>query len=289
MMRKLLILVTTLAVLTMPAAAVESKPSVGDRLADLWQTAQDKAPDVADKAGQFYESAKEKAPGTWDAAKDKAGEIYQSAKDKAPEVIDKAKDSLHDAQDAISSWNQDQQDQFWQWTEQMQSGSKTTTPPTDANTPPTDTTSSDEQTNSSPTNSPAETAPNDTPANIPPIPPQPDDGQAPPLNLDDPALETQKDPTNSDLYAHRPDQTNADESQPYEPRLEKGDGYVVVDGERYEKIADDEESEGFWDLIQQDLRTRTKLFPYMVAFGLAAIVLIWIVFWFKELRRKKRR
>lgn len=236
-MRKMLILAATLAILTVPVAAAESEPSLGDRISDLWQTAQDKA------------------PGVWDAAKDKGSELYHSAKEKVPEVIDKAKDGLHDAKDAFSNWNQGQQDEFWQRIEDMQSGGATSAPPSS-----TDASQSTVQTIDGPSttdqpNQPVVTPPPSTPANepadVPPVVTLPEDGQAPGNNSEDPALKSEYSDAleNPTIYYFNPNPdattgTTPDQSINGEIQsLEQGDGYVIVNGERYEKAEEGEPSE----------------------------------------------
>lgn len=92
-----------------PAAAAEGG-SWQDRASDLWDQAKD-------KGSELYESAKEKAPEVIDQAKGAASKVADTVREQAPAVIDKTKEGLQDAQEAVSDWNAEQRQQFWDHTE----------------------------------------------------------------------------------------------------------------------------------------------------------------------------
>lgn len=183
--RRALLLALVVVLLAIPMMQTTAAAASSDEQASSWL---DKA---KDKAGQALETAKEKAPEVWEQTKDKAAEAYDAAKEAAPGVIDKAKDGLSDAQDAISSWNQDQQEQFWERTNKAICGS----------------TQDDER----------ESGQNDATPNS-------DDSQ---LSRD-----------TGDGIAQGSTAEDANQAAPTEkaPNVEKGDGYVIVDGERYESV-----------------------------------------------------
>jgi len=86
-----------------------------DGASGLWDAAKDKGSEIVD-------TVKEKGPGWIESAKDKAGDLIDAGKEKLPEVIDKAKDGLQTTQDKISQFREDQENQFWQWEDQMLNG-----------------------------------------------------------------------------------------------------------------------------------------------------------------------
>ncbi len=286
-MRKMLILTVILALLTIPAAAAESKPSLGDQFSGLWQTAREKAPEIADKAGEMYQSAKEKAPEVWDAAKDKGSELYQSAKEKAPVVIDKAKDGLHNAQDAISSWNQDQQDQFWQWTESMQSGGSQQTPP-EANPSQPDVAPDDPQ----PSVDVQEVIPGNEDY---PVGPKDDP-------LDQSPLASESTPTSQTAQAGVI--IHGDNNRVHQPAA---DGNVIINGDNNRVVVGNEQSDAddsrsemtepdadsdsgllgkFWSWIVADFKLRTAIFCYMLPFVIIMIPLSGLIKRARDRRNK---
>lgn len=106
--------------------------------------------DLKSAGSDLYQSAKEKAPGWWqsvkdagsqavDAVKEHGPEWVDKAQEKGSELIDKGKDALEDAGNKVSGFLDDQQDQFWERTEQQIYGGSTpeATPPADSNAPET--------------------------------------------------------------------------------------------------------------------------------------------------------
>lgn len=89
--------------------------SLKEGASGLWDAAKDKGSEIVD-------TVKEKGPGWVESAKDKAGDLIDAGKEKLPEVVDKAKDGLQTAQDKVSQFREDQENQFWQWEDQMLNG-----------------------------------------------------------------------------------------------------------------------------------------------------------------------
>lgn len=93
---------------------------------------------------------KEGASGLWNAAKDKGSEIVdtvrtegpgwvETGKEKVGDAIDKAGEVITDTQQGVSEWNAEQQQQFWDRTEQMINGGGTNTTSTPAQATPSST------------------------------------------------------------------------------------------------------------------------------------------------------
>lgn len=120
--RSIVAMAICLALLIFPIRAYATEePAWQDRLQGWYDSAKD-------KAGELVEAGKEKAPAIVDkgkevagAAADKAGELYAAGKEQLPGLVEDAKDGICGAKDAISDWNQGQQEEFWQRIEEIQS------------------------------------------------------------------------------------------------------------------------------------------------------------------------
>jgi len=105
-----------------PPAVALSSTADSDWLAGLKNGASDLWDAAKEKSSEIVDTVKEKGPGWLESAKDKAGDLVEAGKEKLPEVVDKAKDGLHTAQDKVSQFREDQENQFWQWEDQMLNG-----------------------------------------------------------------------------------------------------------------------------------------------------------------------
>lgn len=122
----MILAVMVLFVTMTPAARAASADDVPGEETSFWE-------DVKTAGANLYQSAKENAPGWWQSAKDAASdavdtvkehgpEWVESAKDKGSELVGKGKDALQNAGDKVSGFLDDQQNQFWERTEQQISG-----------------------------------------------------------------------------------------------------------------------------------------------------------------------
>lgn len=93
---------------------------------------------TAHASSDWFSGLKQGASDLWDAAKDKGGEIVDIVKEKGPgwvetgkakvgEAVDKAGEVIQDTQTKVSDWNANQQEEFWNRTEQMINGGTSTT------------------------------------------------------------------------------------------------------------------------------------------------------------------
>ena len=89
--------------------------------------------DVKSAGSNLYQSAKERAPGWWQSVKDAASsakdtvkehgpEWVETAQEKGSELLDKGVDALQSAGEQVSGFLEDQQNQFWERTEQQLNG-----------------------------------------------------------------------------------------------------------------------------------------------------------------------
>lgn len=256
--RKLLIVAAVLASLTLaavPAAAAEGGSTWKDKVSDLWQT------------------TKAKAPGVWEATKEKTDELYETAKEKLPEAASKAKDGLENAQEAFSSWNQSQQDQFWDWAYDMAGGGSQaaalgTDPGENAN-PPTSDSQGDGTDSDTAQSSGSDLAP-----------PQSDNTTGD-TDQDASSGEYTPNPTPDQLPDSSAVHPGYDDPEPFEAVedlpatdspavIEQGDDYVVIDGERYEKVA---ESDKTW---QESVKEVILVVATPITAAIAVVVLILI-------------
>ncbi len=263
----IIVCATLTSMLIMPSAATE--PSLWDRVkttgSEIYQSAKAAAPGAiehgkelagaaADKASDLYDTAKEKAPEVIDQTKAAASDAINYAKEKAPEVISQAKDGLQNAGEQFSDFRADQQDQFEQWFNgqvyyyQPEGEAQTSADPTISNPADTGTGSS---------------APTTT---------------MPSANPNDPATTDQQAGT---ADANQPVNSDTNDSTPIYHSVEQGDDYVIVDGERYEKTNNEEDSNDFWSFIRQN---PTKFFSCMALLVILIVIILWLIFWFKEVR-----
>lgn len=141
MMKKIRTAILTLVaiILMAPTAHASTWDSIRAAGGNLWDTAKDKAAEAVDTAREkgpgWVETAKDAAGNAVDAIKENGPGWVESAKEKGGELVDKAGDALHDAQEKVSSWNQSQQDEFWERTENMINGENPTQPAAPAATP----------------------------------------------------------------------------------------------------------------------------------------------------------
>lgn len=86
--------------------------------------------DVKSAGSNLYQGVKENAPGWWQSAKDAASDAVDTVKENGPgwvesakeagsDLLDKGKDAVQNAGDKVSGFLDDQQDQFWERTEQQ--------------------------------------------------------------------------------------------------------------------------------------------------------------------------
>lgn len=121
--RKAWMMLMTLAILlAMAPAAAASEAGSGEETS-FWE-------DVKATGSNLYQSAKENAPGWWQSVKDAASgavdtvrehgpEWVEAAGEKGSELLEQGKDALQSAGDKVSGFLEDQQDQFWERTEQQ--------------------------------------------------------------------------------------------------------------------------------------------------------------------------
>jgi len=99
--------------------------------------------DVKGAGSGLWQSAKEHAPGWWQSIKDAGSnavdtvkehgpEWVETGKEKGSELIDNGKDALQNAGDKVSGFLNDQQDQFWERTEQQIYGGSGSEPGSDS-------------------------------------------------------------------------------------------------------------------------------------------------------------
>lgn len=231
--------------------------------------------DVKGAGSGLWQSAKEHAPGWWQSIKDAGSnavdtvkehgpEWVEAGKEKGSELIGKGKDALQNAGDKVSDFLDDQQDQFWERTEQQiyggsgsdsasDSGSGASSPPAGSATP--DAASSapgDAAADSS--GSPGSSAPDESSA-------PPEQGAAP---------EGGQGPENSqglmvvaDESANNTEDTGA--SEPTDDADEKPQT-------AWEK---------FWDLSKRDAELRWQMtvefWPLIILTVLAGLLIVWLL------------
>lgn len=106
-----------------PAAMAASADDATEETTSFWD-------DVKSAGSNLYQGVKENAPGWWQSAKDAASDAMDAVKENGPEwvesakeagsdLLDKGKDAVQNAGDKVSGFLDDQQDQFWERTEQQ--------------------------------------------------------------------------------------------------------------------------------------------------------------------------
>lgn len=78
--------------------------------------------DLSNTMSTYWEKTKEVGKEVAGAVKEHGPEWVETAKDKAGAAIDKGKEVVGEAQDKISTWNQQQQDEFWAREDQLLNG-----------------------------------------------------------------------------------------------------------------------------------------------------------------------
>ena len=106
-----------------PAAMAASADDATEETTSFWG-------DVKSAGSNLYQGVKENAPGWWQSAKDAASDAVNTVKENGPgwvesakeagsDLLDKGKDAVQNAGDKVSGFLDDQQDQFWERTEQQ--------------------------------------------------------------------------------------------------------------------------------------------------------------------------
>ncbi len=106
-----------------PAAVAASADDTTEETTSFWD-------DVKSAGSNLYQGVKENAPGWWQSAKDAASDAVDTVKENGPgwvenakeagsDLLDKGKDAVQNAGDRVSGFLDDQQDQFWERTEQQ--------------------------------------------------------------------------------------------------------------------------------------------------------------------------
>ena len=115
-------LVVFACVIAMSPTAMAAEDGSSEE-SSLWE-------DVKSAGSSLYRGVKEKAPGWWQTVKDTTSDAVdavkengpgwvESAKDKGSELLDKGKDAVQNAQEKVGDFLDDQQNQFWERTEQQ--------------------------------------------------------------------------------------------------------------------------------------------------------------------------
>jgi gas vesicle protein len=106
-----------------PTAMAASADDATEETTSFWD-------DVKSAGSNLYQGVKENAPGWWQSAKDAASDAVDTVKENGPgwvesakeagsDLLDKGKDAVQNAGDKVSGFLDDQQDQFWERTEQQ--------------------------------------------------------------------------------------------------------------------------------------------------------------------------